>query len=63
MSKEFYVHDEITTRILKISAPFISFLVTHIFNKAMVAVIFPSMLKYAVIKKFSKMEIRKNSKL
>ena len=49
-TKESHGYDEITTRILKISAPFISFPLTYIFNKAMIAGIFPSRLKYAPIK-------------
>jgi hypothetical protein len=34
-AKESHSYDEITTKILKISAPFISFPLTYIFNKAM----------------------------
>jgi hypothetical protein len=45
-TKESHGYDEITTRILKISAPFISFPLTYIFNKAMIAGVFPSRLKY-----------------
>ena len=49
-SEESLGYDEITTKILKISAPFISFPLTYIFNKAMKSGIFPSRLKYALIK-------------
>jgi hypothetical protein len=49
-TKESYGYDEITTKILKISASFISFPLAYIFNKAMITGIFPSRMKYALIK-------------
>jgi hypothetical protein len=49
-AKESHGYDEITTKILKISAPFISSPLTYIFNKSMISGIFPSRLKYAIIK-------------
>jgi len=48
--KESHGYDEITTKIFKISASFISFPLTYIFNKAMKSGIFPLRLKYALIK-------------
>jgi len=49
-SRESHGYNEITTRMLKISDPFISFPLTYIFNKVMITEIFPSRLKYALIK-------------
>jgi hypothetical protein len=43
-------YDEITTKILKISAPFISSPLSHVFNKSIIFGIFPTILKYATIK-------------
>jgi hypothetical protein len=53
-------HDEITTKILKISAPFISTPLSYIFNKSMISGIFPTRLKYATIKPIFKNGDKKN---
>jgi len=49
-AKESHGYDEVTTKILKISAPFISSPLTYIFNKSTICEIFLSRLKYAIIK-------------
>jgi hypothetical protein len=59
-TKESHGYDEITTRILKVSAPFISYPLTYIFNKAMIAGVFLSRLKYAHIKPIYKSGDKKN---
>ena len=51
---------EITTKILKISTPFISSPVSYIFNKSMISGIFPTRLKYATIKPILKNRDKKN---
>jgi hypothetical protein len=43
-------YDEISTKILKISAPFISSLLGYICNKSMLSGTFPIKLKYAIVK-------------
>jgi hypothetical protein len=59
-TKESHGYDEITTRIMKVSAPFISYPLMYIFNKAMIAGVFPSRLKYALIKPIFKSGDKKN---
>jgi hypothetical protein len=49
-TKESYGYDEISTKLLKISANYICSPLTHICNKAIAAGIFPQRLKYFVIK-------------
>jgi hypothetical protein len=49
-AKEFHGYDEITTKIYKISTPFISSPLSYTFNKSMISGIFPTRLKYAIIK-------------
>ena len=49
-TKESYGHDEISTKLLKISANYICSPLTHICNKAIAAGIFPQRLKYSIIK-------------
>jgi hypothetical protein len=49
-TKESHSYDKTTTKILKISAPFISSLLSYIFNKSIISGIFPTRLKYATIK-------------
>jgi len=49
-AKGSHSHDEITTKMSKISAPFISSPLSYIFNKSMISGIFPKRLKYANIK-------------
>ena len=53
-------YDGITTKILKISAPFISCPLSYIFNKSMISGIFPTRLKYATIKPIFKNGDKKN---
>jgi hypothetical protein len=43
-------YDEISTKILKLIAPYISSPLNHIFNKSLTLGIFPSHLKYSIIK-------------
>ena len=59
-AKESHGYDGITTKILKISAPFISSLLSYIFNKSMICGIFPTRLKYATIKSIFKNGDKKN---
>jgi hypothetical protein len=48
--KESSGYDEICTKILKISAPFISSPLSYICNKSMLSGTFPTRLKYAIVK-------------
>jgi hypothetical protein len=59
-AKGFHGYDEITTKILKISAPFISTPLSYIFNKCMISGIFPTRLKYATMKPIFKNGDKKN---
>jgi len=59
-AKESYRYDGITTKILKISAPFISSPLSYIFNRSMLSGIFPTRLKYATIKPVLKNGDKKN---
>jgi hypothetical protein len=59
-AKESYGYDGITTKILKISAPFISSPLSYIFNKSMISGIFPTRLKFATIKPVLKNGDKKN---
>jgi hypothetical protein len=59
-AKESYGYDGITTKILKISAPFISYPLSYIFNKSMLSGIFPTRLKYTTIKPILKNGDKKN---
>jgi len=45
-----YEYDEVSTKILKISTPFIISALNYICNKAISTGIFPSHLKYSVVK-------------
>jgi hypothetical protein len=49
-SKDSSGYDEISTKIFKLSAPYISSPLNHIFNKSLTLGIFPSHLKYSIIK-------------
>ena len=49
-TKDSYGYDEISSRILKISAPFILSPLTHIFNKIFSTGIFPERLKLSEVK-------------
>ena len=62
-SKESCGYEEISTKILKISAPFISSPLTHIFNRAMFTGIFPARMKYALVKPLFKKGEKKGCKL
>ena len=59
-AKESHGYDGITTKILKISTPFISSPLSYIFNKSMISGIFPTRLKYATIKPIFKNGDKKN---
>ena len=59
-AKESHGYDRITPKILKISAPFISSPLSYIFNKSMISGIFPTRLKYAIIKPIFKNGDKKN---
>ena len=59
-ANESHGYDGITTKILKISAPFISYPLSYIFNKSMISGIFPTRLKYATIKPIFKNGDKKN---
>ena len=52
--KNSYGYNEITTKILKISTPFISSPLDYIYNKILFWGVFPDRLKYAVIKPLHK---------
>ena len=49
-SKNSFEYDEITSRIIKVSAPFINSPLTYICNAALSSGIFPDRLKYAIVK-------------
>jgi hypothetical protein len=57
-TKNSYVYDEISTKILKISLPFISSPINYICNKILFWGVFPDRLKYATIKPLHKNEDR-----
>jgi len=48
--KNSYGHDEISNKLLKITAPFISSPLNYIYNKVITKGIFPDILKYSIIK-------------
>jgi hypothetical protein len=52
--KDSYGYDEISTRILKISAPYILSPLTYIFNKILSTRIFPEGLKFSEVKSLFK---------
>ena len=54
--KDSHGYDEISTRILKISAPYILSPLTYIFNKILSSVIFPDRLKFSKVKPTFKKE-------
>jgi hypothetical protein len=56
-TKNSYGYDEISTKILKISCPFVSFPINYICNKMLIWGVFPDRLKYAIIKPLRKNEI------
>jgi len=53
-------YDEVSTNILKISAPFISSPLSYIFNKSMLSGTFPTRLKYTVVKPLLKKRYKDN---
>ena len=57
-TKTSYGYDEISTKILKISCPFISSPINHICNKMLFWGVFPDRLKYAIIKPLHKNDDR-----
>ena len=59
-SKRSHGYDEISTRILKISAPFISSPLNYICNKSLSTGIFPTRLKYSMIKPLYKKHDKNN---
>jgi hypothetical protein len=48
--KESSGYDEVSTRMLKISAPFISSPLSYICNRSMLSGTFPTRLKYTIVK-------------
>jgi len=52
--------DELSTKILKISAPFISSPLSYICDKSMLSGTFPTRLKYAILKPLLKKEGKEN---
>jgi len=58
--KNSYGYDEISTKVLKISAPLISYPVCYICNKSMRSGIFPARLKYATVKQSLKKGSKEN---
>jgi len=48
--KEYSGYDEVSTRMLKISAPFISSPLSYICNRSMLSGTFPTRLKYTIVK-------------
>jgi hypothetical protein len=58
--KESSGYDEISTKILKISAPFISSYLTYICNPSMLSGTFPTRLKYAIVKPLLKKGDKEN---
>jgi hypothetical protein len=57
-TKNSYGYDEISTKILKMSCPFMSFPINYICNKMLFGGVFPDRLKYATIKPLHKNEDR-----
>jgi Notch-like protein len=57
-TKNSYGYDEISTKILQISCPFISSPINYICNKMLFWDVFPDRLKYATIKPLHKNEDR-----
>jgi hypothetical protein len=55
-TKNSYGYDEISTKSLKISCPFISSPINYICNKTLFWGVFPDRLKYAIIKPLHKNE-------
>jgi hypothetical protein len=53
-------YDEISTKILKVSAPFISSPLNYICNKSIISGIFPTPLKYSTVKPLYKKGDREN---
>jgi hypothetical protein len=49
-NKNSYGHDEISTKILKISAPYVLSPLTYIFNRVLSTGVFPERLKFAEVK-------------
>jgi len=58
--KESSGYDEVSTKILKISAPFISSPLSYICNKSMLSGTFPTRLKYAIVKPLLKKGDKEN---
>ena len=59
-AKDSHCYDGTTTKILEISAAFISYPLSYIFIKSMISGIFPTRLKYAIIKPVFKNGDKKN---
>jgi hypothetical protein len=57
-TKNSYGYDEISTKIIKVSCPFISSPINYICNKMLFCGVFPDRLKYAIIKPLHKNEDR-----
>jgi len=59
-TKESSGYDEVSTKILKISAPFISSPLSYICNKSMLSGTIPTTLKYAIVKPLLKIGDKEN---
>jgi len=59
-TKDSYGYDEISSRILNISAPYILSPLTYIFNKILSTGIFPERLKFSEVKPFFKKDLLLN---
>jgi hypothetical protein len=58
--KESSGYDEVSTKILKISAPFINSPLSYTYNKSMLSGTFPTRLKYAIVKPLLKKGDKEN---
>jgi len=61
--KKSYGYDEISTEVLKITAPFISLPLNYICDKGINKGIFPDRLKYSVIKPYIKRQQKRRKQL
>jgi hypothetical protein len=59
-TKNFHGHDEISTKLLKISSTYICSPLTYICNKAILSGTFPDLMKFSIVKPIFKKGDRKN---